>query len=135
MAFTSHIFLFYFLPVLLALYYALPRRFLLGRNLLLLAASYVSYAWIDPRFAGLLFAMTVVNYALSRWIGVNRTKGSRLLLTVCAVVIDLAVLGFFKYTGFFQGNLNDVLSLAGAGFLPVLKVVLPVGISDRKSVV
>jgi alginate O-acetyltransferase complex protein AlgI len=129
MAFTSHIFLFYFLPVLLALYYVLPRRFLLGRNLLLLAASYVFYAWIDPRFAGLLLAMTAVNYELSRRIGVSRTKGSRLLLTACAVAVDLAVLGFFKYTGFFLSNLNHVLSLAGVGLLPVVKIVLPVGIS------
>jgi len=129
MAFTSHIFLFYFLPVLLALYYLLPGRFLLGRNVLVLAASYVFYAWIDPRFAGLLFAMTAVNYALSRWIAVSRTKGLRLLLTACAVAIDLAVLGFFKYLGFVQSNLNHVLSLAGAGLLPVLRIVLPVGIS------
>jgi len=150
MAFTSHIFLFYFLPVLLALYYVLPQRFLVGRNLLLLAASYAFYAWIDLRFAGLLFVMTVVNYVLSRGITAGchvharvdmpdaseaclrkRKHGTRLpgLLTVFAVAIDLAVLGFFKYMGFFQTNLNHVLSLAGAGILPVLKVVLPVGIS------
>ncbi len=129
MAFTSHIFLFYFLPVLLALYYILPPRFLLGRNLLLLAASYAFYAWIDPRFAGLLLALTVVNYALSRWIGVSHTRGWRLLPAVCAVVIDLAVLDFFKYVGFFQSNLNHVLSPTGVGLLPVLSVALPVGIS------
>ena len=129
MTFVSHIFLFYFLPVLLALYYILPQRFLLGRNLLLLAASYAFYAWIDLRFAELLLALTVVNYALSRWIGVSRRKGLRLLPTTCAVAIDLAVLGFFKYMGFFQSNLNHVLSLAGADLLPMLKVVLPVGVS------
>jgi len=129
MAFTSHIFLFYFLPVLLALYCALPRRFLLGRNVLLLAASYTFYAWLDARFAGLLFAMTVVNYLLSRSIAVNHTKGTRLGLTACAVAIDLTVLGLFKYMGFFQNNLNYVLDMAGIGVLPVLKVVLPVGIS------
>jgi alginate O-acetyltransferase complex protein AlgI len=129
MAFTSHIFLFYFLPVLLAIYYVLPARFLLGRNFLLLAASYVFYAWLDPRFAALLFAATAVNYALSRWIAANRPRGARLLLTGFAVAIDLAVLGFFKYVGFFESNLNHVLSLAGISVLPVLKVVLPVGIS------
>ncbi len=51
MAFTSHIFLFYFLPALLLLYYALPGRFLAARNVLLLAASYVFYAWVNPWFA------------------------------------------------------------------------------------
>jgi alginate O-acetyltransferase complex protein AlgI len=129
MAFTSHIFLFYFLPVLLALCYVLPRRFLLGRNVLLLAASYVFYAWLDPRFAGLLLAVTVVNYLLSRWIAVNRTGPTRLLVTVFATAIDVAVLGFFKYVGFFLANLNHMLSLAGASSLSVLKVVVPVGIS------
>jgi len=134
MAFTSHIFLFYFLPVLLALYSILPRRFLLGRNLLLLAAGYVFYAWLDPRFAVLLFAMTAVNYLLSRWIAAclrERKHGTRLpvWLTACAIAIDLVVLGFFKYIGFFEHNLDHVLSLAGAGALPVLNVALPVGIS------
>ena len=147
MAFTSHIFLFYFLPALLVSYYLLPQRFLLGRNLLLLAASYLFYAWIDPRFAGLLFGLTVVNYLLSRLVAgchvharvdmpngsgaCLRKHGTRLawLLTTVAVVIDLAVLGFFKYMGFFQGNLNHVLSLAGIGAFPMLEIVLPVGIS------
>jgi len=129
MAFTSHIFLFYFLPAVLVLYYALPRRFLLGRNLLLLAASYVFYAWLDLRFAALLLAMTAVNYLLSRLICRTKVKRTRLFLTGLVVAIDLAVLGFFKYMGFFQSNLNHVLALAGAGALPVLKVVLPVGIS------
>jgi alginate O-acetyltransferase complex protein AlgI len=129
MAFTSHIFLFYFLPAVLVLYYALPRRFLLGRNLLLLAASYVFYAWLDLRFAALLLAMTAVNYLLSRLICRTKVKRTRLFLTGLAVAIDLAMLGFFKYVGFFQSNLNHVLALAGAGALPVLKVVLPVGIS------
>ncbi|MBN1509752.1 MAG: MBOAT family protein [Sedimentisphaerales bacterium] len=129
MAFTSHIFLFCFLPVLLALHYALPRRFVLGRNVLLLAASYVFYAWLDPRFAGLLLAVTGVNYLLSRWIAANRTGRTRLLVMVFATAIDVAVLGFFKYVGFFLGNLNHVLSLAGTGSLSVLRVVVPVGIS------
>jgi len=128
MAFTSHIFLFYFLPVLLALYYVLPRRFLLARNVLLLAASYVFYAWLDPRFAVLLFAVTVVNYVLSRLIGAT-TRRPRLLLTGGAIAIDVAVLGFFKYAGFFEHNLNHVLSLVGAGALPVLRIALPVGVS------
>jgi len=129
MAFTSHIFLFYFLPVLPALYYVLPRRFVLGRNVLLLAASYVFYAWLDLRFAALLFAMTAVNYVLSRLISRANMKRSRLFLTGLAVAVDLAILGFFKYTVFIQDNLNSMLLLVGRDVLPVLKIVLPVGIS------
>jgi alginate O-acetyltransferase complex protein AlgI len=129
MAFTSHIFLFYFLPVLLLLYYALPGRFLAARNVLLLAAGYVFYAWVNPWFAGLLFGLTVANDILSRCIAGTGVRRTRLALMACAVTLDLAVLGFFKYVGFFEHILNRFVSLTGASALPVLKIVLPVGIS------
>ena len=129
MAFTSHIFLFYLLAVLLLVYYALPGRFLAARNLLLLAAGYIFYAWVNPWFAALLFGLTVVNYILSRCIAMTEARRTRLVLTVCAMAIDLTVLGFFKYTVFVQGSLNSVLLFAGADAVPVLKIALPVGIS------
>jgi alginate O-acetyltransferase complex protein AlgI len=129
MAFTSHIFLFYFLPVLLLLYYALPGRFLAARNVLLLAAGHVFYAWVNPWFAGLLFGLTVANYILSRCIAGTAASRVRLALMACAVTLDLAVLGFFKYVGFFEHILNRFVSLTGASALPMLKIVLPVGIS------
>jgi alginate O-acetyltransferase complex protein AlgI len=129
MAFTSHIFLFYFLPVLLLLYYVVPGRFLVGRNILLLAAGYMFYAWVSPWFAALLFGLTVVNYALACFIAAGERKRTRLLLTTFAIALDLAVLGFFKYAGFFQGNLNSLAASAGLNALPALQVVLPVGIS------
>ncbi len=129
MAFTSHIFLFYFLPVLLLVYYAVPGRFPLVRTILLLAASYVFYAWLDPRFAALLFAMTVVNYELSRLVYRAGMRRPRLFVTGLAVAIDLAVLGFFKYTTFVESNLHGLLLLVGGDVLPVLQVILPVGIS------
>jgi len=141
MAFTSHLFLFYFLPALLLLYGFIPRRWLAARNVLLLAAGYVFYAWADWRFAVLLLSATVVNYVLSRFIAAApaspeaclraRKHGARypLLLTSLAVAIDLAVLGFFKYVTFVEGNLNRILTLFGGDTLSVLKVLLPVGIS------
>ncbi len=129
MAFTSHIFLFYFLPVLLLVYYALPGRFLAAHNLLLLAVSYIFYVWLNPWFAALLFGLTAVNYILSRGIAGTDARRIRLALTACGVTLDLAVLGFFKYIGFFEHILNHFVALAGANALPVLKIVLPVGIS------
>ncbi len=151
MAFTSHIFLFYFLPALLLLYGLVPRRWLTARNVLLLAAGYIFYAWADWRFAVLLLSATVVNYVLSRFIAAagchvhacagvvsapkaclrERKHGTRcpLLLTSLAVVIDLAVLGFFKYDVFVQENLNSILLLVGRDVMPVLRIILPVGIS------
>jgi alginate O-acetyltransferase complex protein AlgI len=129
MAFTSHIFLFYFLPALLLLYYALPGRFLAARNVLLLAASYVLYAWVNPWFAALLFGLTVVNYIMARCIAGTEEGRVRLTLAACAVMVDLAVLGFFKYAGFFGQILGGLVGVMGGNALPMLKIVLPVGIS------
>jgi alginate O-acetyltransferase complex protein AlgI len=150
MAFSSHIFLFYFLPGLLLLYYALPGRLLAARNLLLLTAGYVFYAWASPWFAALLFGLTVVNYVLSRLIAGchvhacvdmpdastrtclrERRHGTRygLLLTGGAIAVDLIVLGLFKYTGFFEHIVNSLTAWIGGNALPVLSIVLPVGIS------
>jgi len=129
MVFTSHLYVFYFLPALLLLYYMLPGRFPTIRNVLLLVAGYVFYAWATPWFAVLLFAMTAVNYLLARFIAAGGTPRTRLLPAVCAVTIDLAILGFFKYTVFFEDNLNRVLLFAGLDALPVLRVILPVGLS------
>ncbi len=129
MAFTSHIFLFYFLPVLLLLYYAVPGRFRAARNVLLLAASYIFYAWVNPWFAGLLFGLTVVSYIASRCIGGTEIRRTRLMLTACALTLNLVVLGFFKYAGFFEQILSSLVGIVGGNALPVLKIVLPVGIS------
>lgn len=129
MLFTSHVFLFYFLPALLALYHVLPGRWLTARNVLLLVASYVFYGWIDPRLTALLLGMTVANYVLSRVIAGSRTRRIRWLTTAVAIALDLVVLGFFKYTAFLGDSLNSLLRLAGRDDLPVLRIVLPVGIS------
>ena len=129
MAFTSHIFLFYFLPAVLLLYYLAPRRWPVVRNALLLAAGYVFYAWVSWRFAALLLGLTVVNYVLSRLIAAAGGTRMRALPTGLAIAIDLAVLGFFKYIVFVEENLNSILLLVGRDALPMLKVVLPVGIS------
>jgi alginate O-acetyltransferase complex protein AlgI len=129
MAFTSHIFLFYFLPAVLLLYSVIPQRRPVVRNVLLLAAGYVFYAWLSPWFAALLFGLTVVNYALSRGIAASGGQRTRFLLAGLAVGIDLAVLGFFKYIVFVEENLNSLLLLVGRDTLPLLRVILPVGIS------
>ncbi|MBN1344466.1 MAG: MBOAT family protein [Phycisphaerae bacterium] len=126
MVFTSHIFIFYFLPIVLLAYYALPR----GRNLLLLIVSYAFYAWWDPRFVLLMFFATFVNYLCGRVIagaGENRRRATAAL--VVAAVASLGLLGFFKYCMFVEGNLNRLLPLFGADALPMLQITLPVGIS------
>lgn len=140
MVFTSHIFIFYFLPCVLLFYYLLPRipgldRVSGGqgtrwRNGLLLAASYIFYGWWNPWYVLLMFAATVMNYACGLVMAQpGATDRRRRQAVTVAVVLSLLLLGFFKYFGFFQENLNHALAWFGAPTLGVLQVLLPVGIS------
>lgn len=126
MVFTSHIFIFYFLPVVLLAYYLLPGR----RNLFLLCASCAFYAWWNPWFVVLMLFSTVVNYICGHIIARSSPgRRCRFLALAASVVINLGTLGFFKYFMFFQNNLNSLLDFFRAGTFPVLQVILPVGIS------
>jgi len=126
MVFTSHVFIFYFLPLVLLVYYCLPFQ----RNLQLLVASYIFYGWWDPWFVLLMLFATVVNYACGLVIagaGENRRRAT-LALTV-SVAASLGLLGFFKYFTFASENFNHLIAVFGAGPMPVLRIALPIGIS------
>jgi alginate O-acetyltransferase complex protein AlgI len=126
LVFTSHIFLFYFLPAVLLIYYALPR----GRNLFLTLASYVFYGWWQPWFVLLMMASTVLDYVCGGIIAApGATAARRRAALVAAIVGDLGLLAFFKYYAFTAENLNTLIQMFGSAALPVLKVTLPIGIS------
>jgi alginate O-acetyltransferase complex protein AlgI len=140
MVFTTYIFVFYFLPIVLALYYVAPglgtaaglsrRGVSLGGNAILLLASYVFYGWWNPWFVLLMFAVTVVNYGCALVVGRHGAGPRRRFWAVtAAIVASLSTLAFFKYFVFFQTNVNDALAWLGADTLRVLNIVLPVGIS------
>jgi alginate O-acetyltransferase complex protein AlgI len=129
MSFTSPIFVFYFLPGLLLLYTFLPRRSNLPRNLLLLVASGVFYAWLSAWYVALLWGMIVFHHVASRLIAACGTRrGKRVWMGVC-IAGDVGILGFFKYAAFLQTNLSTCLEALGLGTLPLLHVVLPMGVS------
>lgn len=125
MVFTSHIFLFYFLPLILLIYYLIPR----GRNIQLLIASYIFYGWWEPWFALLMFAATAVTY----WCGLVIARSESALLRraalIASIISSLSILAFFKYFVFFQINLNYLLEFSGAQPFTVMQIVLPLGIS------
>jgi alginate O-acetyltransferase complex protein AlgI len=144
MVFSSHIFLFYFLPLVLCLYYLTPYR---ARTALIAISSYVFYGWANPIWAVIMFFGSSVDYfcglALVRLSGipdkealppiigpeVRRTRGMKIVLAI-SIVTNLGLLAAFKYTGFVAQNVNAIAHLFGGGdALPVLHLVLPVGIS------
>jgi len=126
MVFSSHIFIFYFLPFVLLVYYLLPGK----RNLFLILASYVFYGWWNPWFLLLMLFVTVANYAFGRRIAApGASRRQRRLALGASVVVSLGTLGFFKYFMFVGHNLNWLLDLLGTGRFPMIHVVLPIGIS------
>jgi alginate O-acetyltransferase complex protein AlgI len=127
MVFSSHLFLFYFLPVALLLYYVLPRR---GQNLALTLLSYLFYGWANPLFIFLMLASTVIDYACglvvagqfkqgawSREVPILVRGGPRTRLQKVALVIticsNLALLGFFKYFNFGVDNYDALVQWLG----------------------
>jgi alginate O-acetyltransferase complex protein AlgI len=142
MVFSSHIFVFYFLPIVLGLYYACPLRW---RQLLIALVSYAFYGWANPWFVFLMLFSTTVDYVcgqliVGRWRlrrfaddepageGLPSARQRRLAL-IASITTNLALLGCFKYLGFAQANLNYLLQLLGHDAVRVYQVVLPVGIS------
>jgi len=121
--FPSITFLFYFLPLFFILYCVAPG--VTAKNVVLLFASLIFYAWGEPRFVVLLAVQIVLNYGFALLIGA--TEESRRKIAVAAgVTVNLALLGLFKYADFTVGTLNA--ALGGDAFaLPGL--ALPLGIS------
>ncbi len=122
MLFSSLTFLFIFLPLVLAVYFAVPRRF---RNDWLLATSILFYAWGEPVYLGMMFFVIFSNYLGAILIERFRGQGGRLATLVAVLLINLGFLVYFKYFNFIASNLN-----AGLGTeLDFIQVIMPIGIS------
>lgn len=123
MVFSSLTFLFAYLPIVLAVYYLVPMRW---RNLVLLLVSLFFYGWGEPVYILVMIFSILMNWIfgnfISRYRDSDRKKAKHFL--VGCIVVNLALLGFFKYWDFFASNLNH-LGLS----LPILRLSLPIGIS------
>ena len=123
MLFSSIVFLFTFLPVVMILYYLLPVRF---RNVILLLASLVFYAWGEPVYLFLMLLSILFNYFSGLDIARNlQDKRAAKRSLVFNLIINLAVLGFFKYEGFVLDTLNGILPV----HISYHALPLPIGIS------
>jgi len=125
MVFSSLEFIFVFLASVLAVYYLVPPK---ARNIVLLLFSLVFYGWGEPVYVFLMIATITVDYICGYIIGRDLdSKPKRAKVTlIISIVINLALLGVFKYYDFFAGTLN---SLLGRGVFPTLGLTLPIGIS------
>jgi alginate O-acetyltransferase complex protein AlgI len=122
MLFNSFQYWIFFL-IVAVLFYSV--RFRIGK-LLLLCASYVFYMWWDPRFILLILTSTVVDYYLGILLEAASSRRKKVLLVV-SLVVNLGILGFFKYYDFFAGSLATLLHVPQSSV--VLQIILPVGVS------
>ena len=113
-----------YLPIVLLIYYAVPFKF---RNLFLFFANLVFYGWGEPIYVTLMLFSTVLDYTCGHFIDKYRTKNKKVAKAwlLVSVVVNLSLLGFFKYAGF----LTDTLNALGFFNLPSISVPLPIGIS------
>ena len=122
MLFSSIPFLYYFLPLVMVLYFLVPRR---GKNTVLLLSSLVFYGSGEPKLLFLMIFTIVLFWACGLAMGRAAGQRQKKFWLLVSVVISVALLGLFKYADFFIGSFN---SLTGLG-LPMLRLALPVGIS------
>lgn len=127
MVFSGSEFMFAFFPLTLLFYFAVPRHLIRYRNLVLLLFSLIFYGWGEPKYV-LLMAVTIFadylfGYLIERC-GDDRRAAKKWL--VISVLVNLGILGFFKYATFLMRNLALI---PGLSFLPVPQIKLPVGIS------
>ena len=128
MLFTTYAFLFGFLPLVLAGWWGIRNRG--ARLAFLTGASWMFYAWWDWRFLPLMVATTSVDYVAALAIARATRQKQRKLLLVASLAVNLGILGYFKYATFFLASLNGLAAVVGMEApLPVLRVLLPVGIS------
>lgn len=125
MLFTSCLFIFLFLPMVIAGYYLLRSTF--SRNLLLTIASLFFYSWGEPKYCWVMLSVVAINYVAA--IAIERAKRGRAILMGLTVVLNLATLAWFKYSGFLLDNVNSALAGLQMPQIDFAGVHLPLGIS------
>lgn len=130
MIFNSASFLVFFL-LFYFIYWIINNKFSFQvRNLFIVIASYLFYGWWDWRFLSLIFFSSAVDYTIGYLLGKEEKKRNRKLLLATSVIVNIGVLGFFKYFNFFVESFNDLLSVFSINSsLSTLEIILPVGIS------
>ena len=119
MIFSSIIFIYYFLPLLLLIYFIVPNKY---KNLILLIFSLIFYFLGEPKYIIILILSCIINYIISKQIEKNKHKK---LYLIISLIYNIGNLLIFKYTDFFIQNINNILNTN----IPYLYIIMPIGIS------
>ena len=122
MLFSSIPFLYFFLPCVLVLYFAVPKCL---KNGVLMLVSLFFYAWGEPKYVFLMAATILIGYVTGILIEKFKGKALSKVFLAVSVIVDLGFLAYFKYADFFISNFNAATGLS----LPLLRIALPIGIS------
>jgi alginate O-acetyltransferase complex protein AlgI len=124
MLFSTSLFVFLFLPFVLAVYFTVPRQL---KNTVLLGASLVFYGWGEPVMSAVLLLSIVANYVFGLWVEKARLKGSGKGIVALAVAFNLALLIVFKYSDWLWGSASDLLFAIGAIHEPLASIGSHIG--------
>lgn len=122
MLFSSYTFLICFLPVLIVIYYLVPKSW---RNYLLLCASLIFYAWGGVKYLFVMLLSIFINYICGILVSKAKQETTSRTVLILSVILNLSLLGYYKYTDFVIGNINAALGTD----LPLKNILLPIGIS------
>ena len=122
MLFASMTFLWVFLPILFATYFLVKEKY---RNYILLIFSLIFYSWGEPKYVILMIVSIIMNYILGRVMD-KQTKTKRKIILAITIVLNLLLLGYFKYFNFFVNNLNSIFNHT---VIHARNIALPIGIS------
>ncbi|MEZ5146595.1 MAG: MBOAT family protein [Bacteroidales bacterium] len=125
MVFSSSLFLLYFLPAFLLIYYLLPKS---AKNVFALLASMFFYAWGAPDFIYVVIGSILADFYLVQLMN-KKTGRQKLYLVSASVILNIGLLAYFKYANFFIENVNEMLGFFNLKHLAWTKVALPIGIS------
>lgn len=126
MVFSSIVFLLYFLPAFLLLYFVTPAKL---KNLLILFSSILFYAWGAPLFIFVILGTTTLDFFLVRVMHKSANDKKRKFFLVLSLCLNLGLLFYFKYCNFFVENFNTLLHVIGVNGVKWASVILPIGIS------
>lgn len=125
MVFSSLLFLFIYLPIVLLIYYLVPRK---ARNLFLFVVNLIFYGWGEPIYVSLMIFSTILDYTCGYFIDKYKKQNRKNIakrFLILSIVVNLSLLGFFKYSDFFIRIVNGIFNLS----IPLLHIALPIGIS------